>query len=520
VTKIRLPSALIAYESRLSQSVPPWLVLLVLPLACFAVYTHFPPARPLLSNDSPEYMYFSINRPIGYPFVLYAIKQLTGNYESIRSIQLAIFCLSAYTMALVWSSYLGKFLLPLILEVGTLGYPGPVVLHSTIGSDCLSASIWMLFTAGLLHFWQSPSLTRYIIVCAVSAVAITLRPVNISMALSAALLPLVLRRSRGVPLLQCAGAIFLSTLIGWGVTPTVNVVLHGSARTASPLAAALFTTVMFIDPGGEPAPRECDSDFIEKVTVPVARYMKTVPPELASLIRLNYSVHIRYVSVIPGLVRLHNFSSPSQADPILMCYTLARAAQFPGTVFWGALENYWQLISNHTFIDRDTRKRYLDFIERHPPVVLPSFSYPQEIYQTRQRALAEVQGAQNGIGDETAEQFINWAPVDFPPPPARSFTLVVGLKIVQVAAVAVSLLLILGLLPALLGLIRDRDLVLLGLCSLAVQLNLLIVASSEIAIPRYVFPVWPILWLILIWSLWKAFQIVVKPLKAPRAARA
>ena len=105
-------------------------------------------------------------------------------------------------------------------------------------------------------------------------------------------------------------------------------------------------------------------------------------------------------------------------------------------------------------------------------------------------AIAEV-----GVGSDNI--FVPWT---FEPPPARPLALILGVKIAQVSAWTVSVLLVVTLLPAALGIVRDRDMIVLGLISLAVQLNLLIAVVADSAQPRYIFPVWAGLWLALIWG--------------------
>jgi hypothetical protein len=492
---VRWMRSLASLEDWFSRPLTSSVVLSMLPLTICIVYASIPARSPLLFPDSTGYMYFDPTRPIGYPTFLYVVKHLTGNYDCLRYLQLIILCLSVYIAAISLSRYFRQLLVPFLFEAGVLGHPGLVRLTDSILSDSLSACTFLLFIAAVFHFGRAPTLRNYGIVCLVFAVAITFRPVNVSMVIPALLLPLFFRQESGLSITRCVAIALFLAVTGWQVTPVVNRLMHRSSATSYILAVNLFHRTIFIEHGKELRPKECDSDFIEEITTPVVNYLKGVPSEFTGLFRFQYSSYVRFNSVVPGLVMLHNLSSESQTYPILMCYTLARYRQAPVTVLRDIAVNYWNLISNYTFISNDTRMRILTFLQSHPPVLIPTYPHFLHDRIMHRAAIGEV-------GATSDDPYIDRsAPWNFEVPRARPLALILALKIVQLSAATVSVLLVIMLLPALLGMVRDREMILLGLVSLTVQLNLLICAIADSAEPRFLFPVWSGLWLALICSL-------------------
>jgi hypothetical protein len=464
-------------------------------------------------SDSPSYIYFNPMRPIGYPTFLYIIKHATGNYDSLRYIQLILLCLSVYIAAMSLSRWFRRLLLPLVFEAGALGHPGLVRLTDTMGSDSLSACTFLLFIAAVFHFSRGPSLRRYGIVCLVFAVAMTLRPVNVSMVIPALLLPLFFRQESGLSITRCVTLALFSAVTGWQGTAVVNRIMHRTTATSYIVAVNLFQRTIFMEHGKEPRPKECDSEFIEEITTPVMNYMKGVPWEFTGILRLHYANYVRFNSIVGGLMKLHNLSLEEQTSPILMCYTVVRYRQAPATVLWDSAVNYWYLISNYTFISEDARNRLLTFLQSHPPVLVPV--YPHSLHeQLIHRAAIEEVGA-NGYDDPYIDASVPWK---FDPPRARPLALILSLDIVQLSAATLSMLLVIMLCPALLGMIRDRELILLGLISLTVQLNLLICAIGDAPEPRFLFPIWPGLWLALIWSICSSSYVIVRLSRAVSGA--
>jgi hypothetical protein len=451
--------------------------------------------------DSPTYMYFNPMRPIGYPTFLYIIKHVTGNYDSLRYIQLILLCLSIYIAAMSLSRWFRRLLLPLAFEAGALGHPGLVRLTDSMLSDSLSACTFLLFIAAVFHFGRGPSLRRYCIVCLVFAVAMTLRPVNVSMVIPALLLPVFFCQQSGLSITRCVTLALFSAVAGWQGTAVVNRIMHRSTATSYFVAVNLFQRTIFMEYGKEPRPKECDADFIEAITTPVMNYMKGVPLEFTGILRSQYADYVRFNSIVGGLMKLHNLSLEEQTSPILMCYTLARYRQAPASVLRDSAVNYWYLISNYTFISEDARNRFLTFLQSHPPVLVPV--YPHSLHeQLIHRAAIEEVGA-NGYDDPYIDSSVPWK---FDPPRARPLVLILLLDIVQLSAATLSMLLVIMLCPALLGMTRDRELIFLGLISLTVQLNLLICAIGDAPEPRFLLPIWPGLWLALIWSIFKLLR--------------
>jgi hypothetical protein len=459
-----------------------WLV----PAAFAAIYVLLPPASPLLTADSPGYMYFDPTRPIGYPAVLYLVRHLTGRYDAIRDVQIAVFCLSAAAAGLAVFRYAGSLLAACVFESGALGYPGPMRLADQIISDSLSASAMLLFIAAVLHFAARPSLRRYVAVGLAVAAAITLRPVNVALVPPALVLPLICGWRLDASLWRAWLTAAVLVALGVAATPLANLAIHGNSEASSPLARGVFQKAIFAEGSGG-----CDADYIDGITGPVIRYLRGAPEEFRDFLRHHYSGYLRFQSIMPGLVQRHHLASLRQTDSILMCYSLARLRQDPGSFLRQTVHEYWNLVSNYTFITAARRASYLEFVKDHPPVVPASVTKPEEEYRMRRDAIADTigSGLKGTVAFEEQE-------TTFAPPQARSWLLIMLVDVLQVAAVGWATILCGVLVLRLAGRSVADEWAVLGVLSLALQLSLVITAIVEIALPRYVFPLWPLMWLI------------------------
>jgi hypothetical protein len=272
--------------------------------------------------------------------------------------------------------------------------------------------------------------------------------------------------------------------------------VHGSAAAASPLARDLFEKVMFIPSPTGRQRAACDRDFIDPVLAPVNRYLATVPAAIRPLLELRYSDQLRFNVILPGLAKRHGYTSFTQVDGVVMCYTTARFIESPVPVLTQIVREYWKLLTNWTYLTQRQRRDFQSYIETYPPVLPPSIEHPAEEYEMRRRAIAEL-GASAGITGQ-----IENTDVAFDPPAARPQSLTLALDTFQVGAAAISIMGIVAVvLKACCWPHVDRTWLIIGLLGVAVQGVMIITAIAEIALPRYMFPLWALLCTIIMLSL-------------------
>jgi hypothetical protein len=438
----------------------------ILPVMVAGYYVIMPSGVPLLTPDSISYIDFYPDRPIGYPAALAVTKYLTGDYSNIRYVQILMYCFATGLLGIAVWRFSRSLFMALIVQLGILGHPGPINLAQSVMSDSLSASVILLFVCALFYFFENPSLKRYALICGVAAVSITLRPVNIALIA----VPMVLAISCQKQIREQIWTIGLVCVaiisVGIAITPIASRLIHGNFETSTPLARGLFQKAIFTDRRpGDLLHEECDASYIESITGPINAYLQTVPAEMQQLMRFQYSQIIRFSSILPGLEQRHSNSSSNDRDKILMCYTLERFREDPMAVVRQSVDEYWNLISNYTFITQQQRNRYLAFLSVHAPVLPP----------------------------------MNESPVaTFDPPAGRPLFLIMALKVVQLLAAIVTAVL------AVLTLIRTprfalpNNWLIVGLIALAAQSLLAATAVIEMAQPRYFFPVWPLFWTVLV----------------------
>jgi len=467
------------------------------PFAFGAYYMAAPSTMPLITGDSPGYMHFSTDRPIGYPLFLFVLKHLTGHYSSIPYVQIFVFCLVTFLLGIELHKYGKPLLLAFLVELGVLGHPGPIGFANSIMSDSLSASANVAFIMTLVHFIEKPSQRRFTLVCTIVAVAICLRPINLALLPATGLLALIFRTVSGLKLQRTALLIVAGAALGIGVTPAANMVIHGSFDSSSPTARGLLQKAIFMDVrDSRLESSNPDATLIESAADPVNDYLRTVPRDIRDLMRYSYSQVLRFDIILPGLETLHPRLSASQMDGLIMRYTLRRFAEDPAAVVRQTIREYCNLITNYTYLTSEERSRYLEFVKDHPPVMPTSV---EPVHHELERKFAEL--SKEGI--TVPESAVVTGSVA-EPPKARPYVLVIGLRTAQLCSILISFALVWPLWLRIRGAPVKDTWVLLGLIALTAQLQLLVTSVVEMAQPRYIYPVWPLLWVILILASYEA----------------
>jgi hypothetical protein len=470
-------------------------LLAALAAAVGLIYLFVVQPGPALDGDTPSYLYFDPGRPIGYPVILRLIHLLTGGYEAVRPFQILLFVLAAFVASWAVFRHGWGYFAAFAFELGVLVYRGPIGLADSIMSDSVAASLYLFYLAAVLNFVRCPSLRRFWLPCLVMAALITIRPVGVALIASNLALLLLYRRELCAKFLPSSAVLLGLALAGWFATPITHSLISGESA-GTPLARGLLQKVILEEPGAGRV-SSCEANFIESLSRPALNYMRTVPPQHRDLMRLRYSSYLRFKSIIPGLAQRHQFAREADADPILMCYSLARIRQDPVAFLHVTAHDYWGLVTNHTYITQRQHDDYVAFIAAHPPPLPTAFRNTETHNAARAQALRDIKQDAAVQADFAAEE------VSFGPSRARPVVLTVAVNATQVVATLIGILCIGFVVVGMLGFRVPEGRTTIGILAIAAQVSLALTAVVEIALPRYVFPVWPYYWLtIIFFALW------------------
>jgi hypothetical protein len=465
-----------------------FVAVLVLALAVVA-YEYVPSPRPLLTPDGVEYLDFAINRPVGYPSFLLAVKALFGSFASIKEIQLLIYCLSAGLLAFGCYFISHSILVALLVAIAMVGYPGPVLLSKTIMADSLSASVLTLFTALVLLMAVRKNLASFLLLAIVTGIALTIKPVNIALVPAALAMIAAFGKDLRVPRWVQASILVGATACGLAITPAIHSIVSGRLPTQSGLAISMFQKVMFIPAFVKNTNGSCDERFINSILQPVDEYIDVAPRSLKPLLEMRYSNYLRYQVLAPGIAARNQYASGSESGRSFWCYIAARFAgapiAFTKYMVVQAVQEYWKLIGNWHFITAQQRTQYEEYVAQNPLPIPAAIAWTKADLEMRHRARSML----NGDDGLTSESDLDLA--DFSAPPARSPMLIVPLKVFQVFGVIASWVGVALLGMHLLRIIKvDLIWLSIGVIGVALQGVLIVTSTVEIAEARYFSGVW------------------------------
>jgi hypothetical protein len=466
------------------------LVAVLAPALAFVAYQYVPSRVPLLTPDGIAYLDFAIERPVGYPIFLLAVKALFGSLSSIKEIQLLIYCLSAGLLAFGCYSVSSSITVALLVEIAMFGYPAPVLLSKVIAADSLSASVTTLFAALVLLTAVRKSLTSFLLLAAVTGMALSIKPVNIALVPAALAMIAAVGKDLPVPRWVQASILVGTTACGLAITPAIHSVLYGARPSQSVLAEDVFQKIMFIPAFVKNTNGSCDESFINSILQPVNEYIDAAPSSLKPILEAEYTNYLRYRVLIPGIAARNQYASGSESRRSFSCYVVARftgaPVAFTKYIIVQAAQEYWKLISNWQFITTQQRTKYEQYVAQNPLPIPAAIAPPKADLEMLNRA----QNALDGHDGWTSESDL-LDPTNFSAPPARSPMLSVPLEVFQVFSVIASLIAIALLGMHLLGLIKlDLIWLSLGVIGVALQGVLIITSAVESAQARFVCGVW------------------------------
>jgi hypothetical protein len=420
---------------------------------------------------------------------------VSGGLPWVAHLQLFLYCASSALLGLSLYVCYRSLVLASLVELALLAYPGPVQVAHEIQSDSISSSLIMLWIAALLVFARRRRFAGLVILSAITAAAISVRPVNVALVPAAILLVLVCGRLVTQPRWLQGVTLGVGVAVGFGITPLLHLAMYGHANTSSPFAIGVLQKVMFVPPPSGAAGEACGAAFIDPLLGPVDRYLATAPRPTRSILELRYSGYLRFNVIVPTLAQKFGDLSSSKIDRAVLCYAVERFNQSPLPVMARVLGEYWKLLKNWTYVSEGDRQQYYQFVADDPPVLPETVAKPQQEIEMRRRAIAEL-GSTAGVTD--VQSFVSNAiegrnASGFEAPPARPRVAAIALAAFQVLAAGVSLIGIGALGASSFGLGRDdSSWRVIGIMGVAAQGMLIITAIVEIALPRYVFPIWPL----------------------------
>jgi len=456
---------------------------LFLPLLVFAIFYQRISNETVVTTDSPTYLYFAAERPVGYPLFLAFIHLVFKNYAAAVPIQLALLCSSCGFLAWAFYIYTGKLSRGLVLEALLFLNPGLFLLTGQIMTESLSATCIAFFVAALLLTAVRPRARTLCTLIAIACIAITLRPINLVLVAAAFMSIVIYGKDKRAPRTEFICLLLAGLFAAQELSPFTHWLRNEPHTTASPLARGLLQKTLFRQWPQNAEANVCEGALIAKDTKAADDYLAQTPSDIRPYLLVAFSSYLRFNVLIPQLVIKYKFKSFSDPDKILMCYALARIKSDPLYFINGAAEQFWYLLTYSTFVSSYMHDRIETYIENHPISLPPPEAREDIEYGLRAQTIEEMQLNPLVFGDPK---------IDLKAPIARSQLLADGIRLFQMTA---ALLMLVGI--VVLPWVKLKKEVrnpwpILGIMGIAFFGELLVTAIVEFAFPRYVYPLWPL----------------------------
>ena len=346
-----------------------------------------------LRGDSAEYLYFDPSRTVGYPAFLWLIRLVTGQIALAVPAQMIL--LSGSLLFLGWAFY--KFAdrpsFSFVFFAILIIQPGMWFASAFLMTEAVSTALVAIWCAQLLAAVKAPSRRKAVYLVALCALATMVRPSFVSLFLGTAIFVLAAlpARERNLTLLIAAAGL----LTAWAATPIAQFLVHGSARTTSPLARGVLQHTLFCDP--QAIPSDPDSAFVERNAWPVRQYIASAPPDMREQFRRSYSTPLRFGLIIPILGRSHHLDVRSEVDPILSRIASQRVKSNPSCYAKSVANEYIRMALFDTDPTSEDARRINQFMQRHPPAEVPQYPVLHGDEQMARRAANDVHGAVSGL---------------------------------------------------------------------------------------------------------------------------
>ena len=358
-------------------------------IAAIAITARVNPLR----GDSAEYLYFDPSRTVGYPAFLALVRALTGRVALAVPFQILILGGSLLFLAWTFHQLVRRPYVSFVFLAFLLLQAGMWFASAFIMTEALSTALVACWCAQLLRMLRAPRWRGCAALIAISAAGAMVRPSLVALFIGTFLFILFGLKARE----RASAAFFavLGLLCAWAATPLAQLMIHGSARTTSPLARGVLQHSLYCEasnPSGN-----ADFDFVEHSAAPIRRYIDSAPAEMHEQFRRAYSTPLRFGLIIPVLGRRHGVSVRSQVDPFLAPIAAARLRANPFCYIRSAANEYLRLTAFDTDPTSEDAALINGFMKSHPAPELPQYPVLPGDRQMALRAASEVNASPSGL---------------------------------------------------------------------------------------------------------------------------
>lgn len=433
-----------------------------------------------LRGDSAEYLYFDPSRTVGYPAFLSFIRMTTGRVA--LAVPAQILLLATSLLLLGWSLHrlVRRPAFTICFQLLLLANAGMWFTSAFLMTEALSTALVVLWCAHLLTLVRRGVVGGYGLLVAISCAATMVRPSLVALFFGTALFGLVAEppggRARRI-------AIAASSLVAaWSATPIAQLIVHGSSQTTSPFARGVLQHTLYCDPGT--APNNADSDFVERSTEPVRRYIDSAPAGMQEQLRREYSTPLRFGLIIPALGKRYHLNTRSEVDPHLSSIAVERVRANPRCYVQSVANEYLRMAAFDTDPTVEDARNINAYLGRHPPSEVAQLPILPGDDRLARRAASEIGNAPSGL-NPTQQHLAVVASVPL--------VVMLPLRLLHAAAALIGLFGILWL-PFCRQLGREARSGIAAVAAMGAALHgvLAITAIVEIGFYRYLVPCWPL----------------------------
>lgn len=433
-----------------------------------------------LRGDTFEYFYFDPSRTVGYPAFLAMVRVITGNVALAVPAQMALLALSLLLLGWSFHKLVGRPALSFTFQAMVLIQVAVWKASAFFMTEGLSTALIAIWCAQLLRMVRAPDLRGAAHLAAIAGAATMVRPSLVALFFGTAIFiaAAMSARERGRGLIITAAGLALA----WAATPVAQLLVHGSAKTTSPLARGVLQHTLYCNPGR--APNDEDSAFVERNAAVVRRYIETAPSDLQQQFRRHYSSPLRFGLIIPVLGKRHDLQARSEVDPYLSRIAKQRVRASPICYVKSVAGAYYRMATFGTNRTTQDGKRLKAFVATHPLVEVAQFPVLPRDQRMARLVASEVRDEPSGLNSERMRLDLQGKV------PAQ---LVFPARILYGSAALIGFFALAALALRRRSVRRIRTM-LAGAAAMGAAFHgtLAITAIAELGLSRYVVPLWPI----------------------------
>jgi hypothetical protein len=354
--------------------------LVIIAIASAAVYSRFiPGTEDMTTPDSAGYVFFGIDRSIGYPLFITVVKLLTGTIAHVPVAQIALLAAAFLFLAWQFLKYTNSLAISVLLQASL--FTNPIVLKNSgmLMSETVGIALSAIFLGCVLNFNRSLSTKDALAALLFACMCYTVRPISIALLVAAAVIVILDGRLTRAYRMAAAVAIIVGVAVAHLATPVYRYATTGSPRVSSPLARGLFAKAIYLPHVPEHMAPECHAEFIDSAMAPARSYITSAPRYLTRYLEQQYADYMRFEVIIPRLS-----SVEQDPDDALRCYAMGRIGANPMGFASSWLDEYWAALTLEPFLPPAhfaEARAYL--AENRPPLPVASASTVESVSVAR-----------------------------------------------------------------------------------------------------------------------------------------